>query len=460
MVDLLIGGSNAAAYLACVAFVVYATLILWPYLRRRRNVAGDASAFSWHFLVPCRDEAKVVESTVRGLVASNPDARIWCIDDASTDATPVILARLAREFRQLRVVRRSLPDARTGKGPALNAGFRALVDSLRPGVDPSKVVVGVIDADGFLDPRCRDVISGPAHFGNPEVSAVQITVRMIDHLPEMVGRGVARQATRRGRLLVGLQDLEFAGPVAAMQLLRRHVGSVGMGGNGQFTRLSALYRVSRERGMPWHGALVEDLELGLQLLLTGGRTGYCHDTWVGQEGLPSLSRLLRQRTRWWQGTMQCIRYLWPVLTSSEISTGAAVEIAYFLLQPWFQLVGGVVFSVFGLVVVADLVQLPGGPAAWINPTTVGLLVLFLLFGMAPLSMWGFVYRSRVDPTTTRRRALVLGLANVPFVYVNHIAVWRALFGMIRRRDEWAKTERNGFRVPLASSTIPSVARAT
>jgi 1,2-diacylglycerol 3-beta-glucosyltransferase len=447
MGDLLLAGANAGAFLVCVAFLAYVGLILWPYLRRKPDVHGDASGFSWHLLVPCRDEEAVIESTVRGLVASHPRARIWCIDDASTDGTPQILARLGAELPQVRVVTRTLPEARTGKGPALNAGFTAVVTSLRPGTDPDKVVVGVVDADGWLDPRCLDVISGPKLFGDPSVSAVQIQVRMVDHVPDLAGRLAGPARTRAGRLLVRMQDLEFAGPIAAMQVLRRHLGSVGMGGNGQFTRLSSLYKVSRTYGTPWHGALLEDLELGLHVLFTGGRTQYCHDTWVAQEGLPSLRRLIRQRTRWAQGSMQCARYLWPVLTSARISTGGAIEIAYFLIQPWLQLIGGFLYAVCGFILVSGLAQSASDPTNLLNPTTYGIVALFLLFGIAPLVVWGPVYRSRVDRTTSRRRALLLGLTNAVYLYINHVAVWTALYRIIRMRHDWTKTERNGPRPP-------------
>lgn len=460
MSELVVATARAGAFVACVAFIVYAGLILWPYLRRKHDAPGDARDLSWHFLIPCRDEEVVIEATVRGLVADHPHARIWCVDDASTDGTPAILARLAQEIRQLRVVTRRLPEARTGKGPALNAGFQAIVDSLRPGTDPDKVIVGVIDADGHLDPRCLDVIAGPDQFGDPAVSAVQIQVRMLDHVPELAHRAGGSGPSRMGRLLVTMQDLEFSGPIAATQVLRRHVGSVGMGGNGQFTRLSALYRVSLDHGMPWHGALVEDLELGLHVLLTGGRTQYCHDTWVAQEGLPSLRRLVRQRTRWGQGTMQCIRYVWPVLTSPRISNGAAIEIGYFLLQPWLQLLGGVFYAICGVALVAGLAQSAGGASAWINPTTVGLLILFVVFAMGPLMIWGPVYRARVDRSITRRRALLLGLANVAYMYVNQVADWRALLRILRQRRDWTKTQRNGPRpAGLVPPTITSAARA-
>ncbi len=77
MLDLLVAGASAGAFISCVAFVVYAGMIIWPYFRRRADEPGDASTFSWHLLVPCRDEEAVIEATVRSLVASHPQARIW-----------------------------------------------------------------------------------------------------------------------------------------------------------------------------------------------------------------------------------------------------------------------------------------------------------------------------------------------------------------------------------------------
>jgi hypothetical protein len=43
-----------------------------------------------------------------------------------------------------------------------------------------------------------------------------------------------------------------------------------------------------------------DYELSLHLMMTGHRNEYTQDTWVDQEALPDLRRLVRQRTRWGQ----------------------------------------------------------------------------------------------------------------------------------------------------------------
>jgi cellulose synthase/poly-beta-1,6-N-acetylglucosamine synthase-like glycosyltransferase len=448
--DFVLAILNTVAFLLCVSFMAYVVLIVLPYLKHKAAKPGDAGQFVWHFIVPCLDEEAVVEQTVRRLHDTFPSASIWCVDDASVDDTPRILARLAREIRQVQVVTRRFPDAQVGKGPALNAAWHALVRSLPAGTDPERVVVGVVDADARLDPRCLSVIAGREFFGSLKVGAVQIQVRVSDLFDEQHDPTERRVPKS---LLVRLQDMEFCGPIAAMQLLRRRTGSVGMGGNGQFTRLSVLNDIAGKHGTPWHGALLEDLELGLHVLLQGSRTEYCHDTFVVQEGLPSIKLLVRQRSRWAQGSMQCFQYLWPILRSPNIGTQGALEITYFLLLPWFQLLGGVIYLATTLVAAYYGLTTPGGPIAWVQGGAWGLVPLFVFFGLSPFLLWGPVYRSRTGHQLSRRGAWVVGVANWAYTYLHQIAVWWALARVMQARNDWKKTAR------MTKRRVPSTATA-
>ena len=175
--------------------------------------------------------------------------------------------------------------------------------------DREKTIIGVIDADGRPADNCLDVCAGRDLFGDRVVGSVQIQVRMINRddphpLPHKGGF-----VNALGQILVRLQDLEFRVPISAIQTARRFTKSVGLGGNGQFSRVSALDVVAAANGEPWRGALLEDYELSLHLMLAGHRNEYTQDTYVDQEALPGLGRLVRQRTRWGQGTMQCGSYL-------------------------------------------------------------------------------------------------------------------------------------------------------
>ncbi|MFE6698665.1 glycosyltransferase [Streptomyces sp. NPDC057718] len=107
--------------------------------------------------------------------------------------------------------------------------------------------------------------------------------------------------------------MEFAVFNTGRQLLRRRTGSVGgsvgLGGNGQFTRLTALDRIAAAERRPWkQDTLLEDYELGMQMRLAGYRVTHVPDTWVTQEAQPRTRRFLTQRTRRAQGNIEYVRY--------------------------------------------------------------------------------------------------------------------------------------------------------
>ncbi|MDG4786352.1 glycosyltransferase family 2 protein [Micromonospora sp. WMMD1102] len=428
---------NTLAFLLCVTFCAYVIGIMVIFLRPRTASDGDPSSYTWHLLVPCRDEATVVVETVRALRRTFPEATVWCVDDASTDGTGELLDQLAADPR-IRVVHRRLPEARQGKGAALNAGWRAIRSATPADADRDRIIVGVVDADSRLDPRCLAALAGRRYFGRSGVSAIQIEVRMLN-----CGRTRSRVARRPwSQLLIRLQDMEFRGPIAAMQELRRHTGSVGMGGNGQFTRLAMLDRIADRHGTPWHGALLEDFELGLHVLLVGGRTEYCPETWVAQEALTKLRRLVRQRTRWAQGSMQCARYTWAVLTSRHIRNTGAAEIAYFLAAPWTQLVGTLVYLGCFAVLGYYVGQAPDSLAGWWRHGGWGVVPLIVVFGILPFATWGLIYRHRCDRSLSIPAALGLGLGHWLNSYVQCVAVWWAFFRLVGARSDWHKTARS------------------
>jgi len=77
-------------------------------------------------VVPARDEERSIERCVRSLLAQRwLELEVIVVDDRSTDATPQILERLAREDPRLHVVRgEELPDGWIGKPWALAQGAR------------------------------------------------------------------------------------------------------------------------------------------------------------------------------------------------------------------------------------------------------------------------------------------------------------------------------------------------
>lgn len=113
----------AAALLVLLAGLSW-FLLRCPALRAPAADAKPAEAVS--ILIPARDEAATIESTVRGALAQDvPELEVIVVDDHSSDETPRILASLARRDPRLRVMRsRPRPPGWTGKANALDHASR------------------------------------------------------------------------------------------------------------------------------------------------------------------------------------------------------------------------------------------------------------------------------------------------------------------------------------------------
>lgn len=424
-----------------VIFLTYVIFILVPFLRHKPATAGDPDRFLWHAFIPCRDEQSVIGATISHARETFPRMHLWVVDDDSEDETSQIVAAHAAADPFVHLVQRRRPDARTGKGDALNAAYAELTGWLRPDVDHTDVIVVVIDADGELADNALAAVSAEDVFANPEVGAAQVTVRMknrADHAP-LPGR--SRPTNWFASWLLRLQDVEFRTVILAMQALRSKTGTVGMGGNGQFTRLSVLDSISAGYDAPWHGSLLEDYELGLHIIFAGYQNRQVHDTYVSQEALPTLSRLITQRARWAQGVIQCIKYLPQILRSKQFDAGGALEASYYLVLPFLQMAGTFIFAwVAGVQIVAaatDTVVLH----AWMDNIW-AILAIVVVFGIGPFAIWGFVYKARCEPAISWTHAAMIGIAMWLYQYYVIISTGKAFGRVIRRRNGWAKTRRN------------------
>lgn len=427
-----------------VGFIVYVAFIVVPFLRRKPLPEGDGGDFSWHFFVPCRDEETVVGHTVHYLRSTFPEAHVWVVDDDSDDRTALaVRAQLRRTGvfdTFIHLVQRKRPDARTGKGEALNAAYRALGAWLEPGAARDKVVVAVVDADGRPAPNCLDACAAGHLFGNPKIGAVQLDVWMSNR--DIPPKRASAPARAFGLKLAQLQDLEFRTAISAIQTSRGFTGTISMGGNGQFTRLSALDSIAGAEGKPWRGSLLEDFELGVHLLTEGWQTGYTPDSHVAQEGLYSFRRFLTQRTRWGQGTMQCARYVRRIWDSPHISTLGAAEMMYYLLQPWMQLLGSLLYPIPLVLLLINTAGDPGGVWTWFTSGAWILFAIYGSFGLLPFVLWGPIYQLRCLRSKNLVRGLGMGVAYAVYIYTFYITSWRALSRLIRGRNGWSKTRRN------------------
>ena len=239
----------------------------------------------------------IADSVERLIALPVARKRIVVIDDASDDRTPEILAAI--DHPDLFVLRRDKPDAQKGKAAGLNYAYRALRDHRRPRADDRRHRRRRRPAR-----RRRRRAYAAGHFEDPEVGGVQALVRIYN----------------RQHPLIWMQDVEFAVYGHLFQAGRNHWGTAGMGGNGQFNRLSALDAVADEEG-PWRDKLTEDQDLGLRLIAAGWEGRQDLRAIVDQQGLSKLRPLFRQRTRWSQGNLQAIG-LWREVIEARRSVAA------------------------------------------------------------------------------------------------------------------------------------------
>ena len=393
--------------------------MLFSLSRRRRPADLPAPAdVVYAFVIPCLNEERVIRATLDSLVPLlSGDDLVLVVDDGSDDAT----AELVRSHPSPRVhlLRRELPDARRGKGRALNAAVRHLSTSgLLGDRSPENVVVAVFDADGRIGPEALTAVAG--YFRDPLMGAVQIGVTM-------------RNAGTN--LLARLQDMEFTVFTEIFQRARQHIGSVGLGGNGQFVRLAALRTLGDE---PWTDCLTEDLDLGLRLLLGGWRNAYCPVAAVDQQAVTEVRRWLRQRARWFQGHLQCWSLILPVLRSS-LKAKAASDIVWYLTLPVAVLMIPVAIAPLWIAFALTLIAAPGQALGLLlGDHGMPLILMYLLcFGLA--YPYAFVYwlRGRMP----LGKAILLAHLFELYSHLWLISGWWAVGRVVRRHRSWEKTAR-------------------
>jgi 1,2-diacylglycerol 3-beta-glucosyltransferase len=411
-------------FMALVSLYYVALFVLSSRLLARRDPPTAATP-PVVFIVPAHNEELVIGPTLETLVAL--DYERFCvlvIDDGSTDTT-------AEHARAFEATGRVLVDSRApelagqGKGAVLNHGYELLHELLErndprvAGFDPDELIVGVVDADGHLEPDAlRKVVR---LFADPEVGGVQIGVII----------GNAREG-----LIPRCQDLEFVGFSHLAQAARDRIGSVGLGGNGQFTRLAALQSLER---LPWTDCLTEDLDLGLVMTRRGWKIRFCRTTSVTQQGVRTVRAWLRQRTRWAQGHYQCWDHVPGLLAAGHVRLVTRLDLVLYLL-----------FVAFVMIVATNLAIALGGALGWITVTNEFLSFIPIgpprnismeVIGLSPVVMLLTRYQQH-SPYRLRWWELpAYGGAFAFYVYLWTLASIRAWLRLVFGRVGWAKTGR-------------------
>ena len=417
------------SYAVAAVVVYYAVLFVMSWRRRGDGArAGSPTRPLMVLVVPARNEELVLDDTLSNLTALHYPAghRVLVVDDGSADRTASIADDWASRDNRVRVVHRMSDEAGKGKSAVLNCAYHAIrrwCQSEEPWLDSRgqrDVVLVIVDADGRLEPTSLQTVAG--YFADASVGTVQIGVRI---------------ANARDSVLARMQDMEFVGFSWLVQIARDRLGSSGLGGNGQFTRLSALESIGEQ---PWApGALTEDLDLGLRLVERGWRTRYCHSTSVSQQGLDSWRPLLRQRTRWIQGHYQCWRHVVPLLRARDVRLVTRLDLVAYL----FLVVTVVVVSITvaaGLLATTGLVSVSNGFLSFVPDGYDRRLVSFAL-SVLPITIFMWAYQRHSQQPFRWFEVPAFAVVFTLYTYVWLVTTLRALTRLAIRRTGWVKTPR-------------------
>jgi cellulose synthase/poly-beta-1,6-N-acetylglucosamine synthase-like glycosyltransferase len=411
-------------FMAAVSIYYVALFSLSTRVAARRD-RSSGSRPGMALIMPAHNEELVIGDALESLMRLDYDRYcVIVVNDGSTDRT----AEVARTFEstgRVLVVDRPVEVAGRGKGAVLNEGYRVLNEMLEnrdpfvAGFDPDDVVVGIVDADGHLEPNALHEVA--PLFTDRRVGGVQMGV--------VIGNA-------QDGLIPRCQDLEFTGFSHLAQAARDRIGSVGLGGNGQFTRLAALHSLGRP---PWTACLTEDLDLGLHLTRLGWDIRFCRTTSVTQEGVLTLRAWLRQRTRWAQGHYQCWDHIPKLLTAGRVPLLARLDLTLYLFFVTFVMFVSANLAVaiggaFGLVTITNnfLGFIPAGPPR-------NLTMEFI--GLSPVVMLLTRYQQHSPHRLRWWELPAYGAAFGLYVYLWTAASILAWFRLMAGRIGWTKTAR-------------------
>ena len=246
-------------------------------LRQARHEAGvvrppiDPDRFV-SVLIPAFNEARVIEGSVRRVLASR-DVRLEVIvlDDGSKDATGAIVAAAFTDDPRVRL----LTLVNGGKARALNHGLAVATGD----------IVVALDADTQFEP---DTIARLARwFVDPAIGAVAGNAK--------VGNRVNLVTRWQALEYITAQNLERRA-LARLDAMTVVPGAVG------------AWRASTIRAVGGYPAdtLAEDQDLTIAIQRAGWRVMYDQDAVAWTEAPETFAALARQRYRWAFGTLQCL----------------------------------------------------------------------------------------------------------------------------------------------------------
>lgn len=360
-------------------------------------------------IIPAFNEARVIESAVRRVLASAwPAVELIVADDGSHDRTSAIVA--SRFGGDPRV--RLLTLANGGKAAALN---RALAVA-------NGAIIVALDADTQFEPQTIARLA--RWFADPDIGAVAGNAK--------VGNRVNLVTRWQAVEYVTAQNVERRA-LAAFDAITVVPGAVGA------WRRAALDDVG---GYP-EDTLAEDQDLTIAIQRAGWRVAYDADAVAWTEAPETLRALGRQRYRWAFGTLQC---LWKHRAILRTRTPAGLALVG-LPQAWlFQILFAVISPVIDLALVLAIagtaVAVHQHGWAQTESDVLRMALYWLVFTAVDVACGWIAYR--LEPRERHFPALLLVAQRIVYRQLMYGVVLRAVAAAIGGLwVGWGKLERSG-----------------
>jgi cellulose synthase/poly-beta-1,6-N-acetylglucosamine synthase-like glycosyltransferase len=343
-------------------------------------------------LIPAHNEEAGIGSTITALLPQlTPGDRILVVADNCTDTTAIVARSAGSE-----VVERTDP-VRRGKGYALDFGVRTLE------ADAPAVVV-IVDADCIVEAGSLDrLVRAAATTGRPAQAAYQM------------------QAPPGGGTRAQLSAFLFA-----LKNVVRPRGLARLGMPCLLTGTGMAFSWDLLRNAPLSsGNLVEDMQLGIDLALSGRAPLFCPAARVRSELPDARDAAATQRTRWVHGHLRTLATQTPRLFAAAVRSGrfSLLGLALELSIPPLSLL--VLLGVFAALALTAgwLLGGPGLPAAVV-------VAAGTAAGVAIFSAW-LRFGREILPAS--------GLLAVPCELLNRLPI---LFRyLLRPQGAWVRTAR-------------------
>jgi glycosyltransferase involved in cell wall biosynthesis len=270
-------------------------------------------------LIPAWNEAAVIGASIDRLMGLEypPDSlRVFLVDDASTDDTPVVAAAKAEQYPG-RVVHLRREKGGQGKAHTLNHGLAIILE------DDWMEALLITDADVIFTPDSLRKMT--RHLADPEVGAVTAYIkegsRPGNYMTRFIGYEyiTAQAAARRGQNVLGATAC-----LAGGAQLHTRANLVALGG-----------RIDTS-------SLAEDTFTTFETQLRGRRVVFEPHATVWAEEPGSIGALWKQRLRWARGNVQVtLRYrrLWFRPSRGQRLGSVSFGVFWFslFLQPLFMI---------------------------------------------------------------------------------------------------------------------------